>query len=322
MLSGGSTKVGGGASVTGIGAAGARSSNEESLLRSAGDGRACKRTSKEPDADCRSPIQLFLEPIDRSTAKGGSGSGSSGRDGDGDGDDDRRDRDRDRDDDKPDDDKPDDRKRGDGKRDDRKRDEDGERAAARPTRSEPNNSVALANAEPPTDKSVEVEFTLPDNGGKWNLLAADGTLLCELPCTRRVGNGSGLRLQLDAARREDIKVVAVPPDLGYSPGRRVKAVPHPASNSVLAGYGFYGGILGAVVGGAMAGASCKSDETTGVEFDATRCYAGIGIGGASLVLGTVAGIYWYKNFRVEALEMTLIEDESGGLQLGPGYLRF
>jgi hypothetical protein len=139
------------------------------------------------------------------------------------------------------------------------------------------------------------------------LLGSGGELLCELPCTRRVGKGSGLKLQLDADSKDDIKVVAVPEDLGYSPGRRVKAVPRPAYNNSIAAVGFYGGILAAVGGAVLALAGedggCKKEVGDG------RCIAGIALMAGGGAIGVAGGIWWYATSQEEELEMTLVKDD-------------
>ncbi len=45
--------------------AGIKHKSEESMLRFAGDPKSCKKTREgKPHADCSSPIQVFLEPVE------------------------------------------------------------------------------------------------------------------------------------------------------------------------------------------------------------------------------------------------------------------
>jgi hypothetical protein len=235
--------------------AGAGHKSEESTVRSSGDSDSCKGTKgSEPNDDCRSPIQVFLVPIDEAERAEPVANGDD--------------------------------------------DDDSPEPAEPAPRAEPD-----ANPEPPPDKSVELEFALPEDGGKWMLLGQGGELLCELPCTRRVADKSGYKLQLDAASKDDIQVVAVPEELGYSPGRHVKGVPQPAYNNSIASVMFYGGILGAVGGLVMVGKGCKED-------DDGLCYGGIALTAGAGAIGVAGGIWWYVTHEEEALVMTLVDDES------------
>lgn len=66
LLSGGAAKVGGSADVSMIGAAKGSSSSSETTMREAGQfGRCEASTPDAPDAQCASPIQVFLRPLPR-----------------------------------------------------------------------------------------------------------------------------------------------------------------------------------------------------------------------------------------------------------------
>ncbi len=69
----GSAKAGGGLEASAASAgAGLRSDRSAGLIRSAGDVEACGRsTDRAPDADCASPIQLFLAPLPGRAAEAG-----------------------------------------------------------------------------------------------------------------------------------------------------------------------------------------------------------------------------------------------------------
>jgi hypothetical protein len=67
LLSGGSIRVQASGSVTGIGVgAGGATKQEEKIVRESGDVGACKlATDQKPDPACGSPIQVFLQPVNR-----------------------------------------------------------------------------------------------------------------------------------------------------------------------------------------------------------------------------------------------------------------
>jgi hypothetical protein len=70
LLSGGSVSAGGGATIGGVGA-GARTRNEESVMREAGDPSFCAQSSDQaPHPQCASPIQVFLVPVDAPATRG------------------------------------------------------------------------------------------------------------------------------------------------------------------------------------------------------------------------------------------------------------
>ncbi len=63
LRSGGAVKAGGGVSVPVIGGGGSTTS-EQTVLREAGDADKCKlATDQAPNAECASPIQVFLQPL-------------------------------------------------------------------------------------------------------------------------------------------------------------------------------------------------------------------------------------------------------------------
>jgi len=65
LLSGGGVDARGGVSVGGAGTGG-RVGRDEEVMREAGDPKKCAdATPESPNGDCRSPIQVFLEPIQR-----------------------------------------------------------------------------------------------------------------------------------------------------------------------------------------------------------------------------------------------------------------
>ena len=276
---------------------GVKHESGESTLRSAGEPDACSRTKTDAASeDCNSPIQVFLVPIEHSA--GGAVASSAARTSEG-------------------------------------RTSEGRTSEGRPPKThpsegrtpeptpeperqpveEPRPTPAATSKEPPADLSVEVAFEAPTPDERWELLESSGKVLCELPCTRRVGKNSGLKLQLDAAKKEDIVAVAVPDDLGYSAGRRVRAVPQAARNSVWASVVFYGGVLG-VVAGLVIAAADKNGPTGGEQkacgqgddgsLDNT-CIAGIATMAAGGALTLIGGVWWIAYDRPEALDITLLD---------------
>lgn len=67
MISGGMVRAGGGVRAGALGA-GAQHRSEETTLRSSGSADGCRQTNNDPHVDCRSPLQVFLLPVDRLTA--------------------------------------------------------------------------------------------------------------------------------------------------------------------------------------------------------------------------------------------------------------
>jgi hypothetical protein len=306
LVSGGGVSGRAGVEVGGAGA-GVRHKKDESTLRSAGSPDSCKGTGDEPSTDCSSPIQVFLVPLDQAPHVS----------------------------DAPATDAP----VSDAAASDKPGDKPSAQVSeppAEPIIPSPDpdplpsrkQELIDRNREPPPEKSVELLFEAPEEGGRWMLLSREGERLCELPCTRRVGPKSGMKLQLDTPKKEDIKVVAVPDDLGYSPGRRVRAVPQAADNNTVAAYLFYGGILGAIGGAVWLGALQKKmddserPEPGGLctrEPGDASCIGSYALLGGSGLLAIATGIWWFTTSKSEELVMTL-EDSDAKLELGPGTL--
>lgn len=194
--------------------------------------------------------------------------------------------------------------------------------------------------EPPAEKSLEAHFEVaPEEEGtasRWSLMTSEGVVLCKLPCVRRVGDGSGLRLQLDADRKEDIKVIALPEEWDYSPGRRVLVVPQVKGTSPTRHIGpailTLGGVAGFGVGfgfyqannndAAPEGESRCSYEQSGAR--ATACTAGL-IGGSASLLVSVAGAIWWLYVGTDEsdgeLGVTLLDTDEARLTVLSDGLR-
>jgi hypothetical protein len=236
LLARGKAKATGGAGVGNVGAAGSHA-EEEVTLTEAGDPKACAETGDQLSQKCRSPIQIFLQPLPGRTPPQG------------------------------------------------------------PTRQ------AMEEDKPPPD-SVRVNFKVPNDGEHWSLLTSDGKLVCDLPCSRWVAPKSGFKVQLDADKQEDIKSIAVPADLGYSPGRTVEATPRLKNGRSGLGW------LLVPVGGVL---------TLGGVYAAIASPIGIGVAVIG-VAGLGGGIWMFATNRSsDAIDVRLVSD-SARVRVGPGFV--
>lgn len=158
---------------------------------------------------------------------------------------------------------------------------------------------ALASEAPPPE-AVLMAFEPEKAGEHWVLLADGKTPVCELPCRRWVTPNSGLVVQRDADRTEDIRRVTVPAELGYSPGRSVRAVPlaERGGDTSVAGWTL-GGLGAFLLGAGIVGATLDTSSTSktmGMLFDA--------MGGVCLAIGVPLIIYSAWS-RPSSLELTL-----------------
>ena len=176
--------------------------------------------------------------------------------------------------------------------------------------------------EPSPDKSVEVHFETPAGaeGQRWVLVSPADEVLCALPCVRRVGDRSGLRVQLDAARKEDIQVVKVPRDLGYSPGRKVRAVPdQPASNMIAPGIVLGLSAAATIAGFVMLFSSGDNDQGGCEDNDSeSLCAAGATMAGVGLLGVIIGGIYFFAALGRDnepVLDISLISNDTAGVDV-------
>jgi hypothetical protein len=262
LFAGGKAKASAAAGVGSIGAGGTRA-EEEVTLTEAGDPKACDQTGDQPNANCGSPIQIFLQPLPGRTPAQG------------------------------------------------------------PSRQ------AMAEEKPPAD-AVRVNFSTPSSSERWSLLTLDGKLVCDLPCSRWVPPNSGYKLQLDADRKEDIQIVSLPSDLGYSAGRTVDATALGSRGSiawpiVLGTTGFVSALTGLMVilcdsggggGYSSGGGSCQSTAS----HPDIQAVGGILIGaGAAMGIGALfTGLYTRTQASVD---LTLTSGaQTGQLRLRPGFI--
>ncbi len=296
MVAGGLVKAGGKVEVGSAGA-GAEHRSSESRIRSAGIANRCSEGDENaPHPDCSSPLQVFLVPARHATSLTAALTEA----------------------------RP------------------SPSPTERPTKVETPRPRPRAPipAEPPATKAVEVHFDVspedPTPSNHWSVMTEKGTVLCKLPCVRRVGDESDLRLQLDADRKEDIKVIPVPKEWGYSPGRRVRAEPRldrttwvdhigPAVLTVagLAGFGVGMGFYSAN----RADDAPEGEDACGYQQSGARetaCNAGIGVGVGSLMvaLGGMTWWIWVGGDKSDGdLDVTLMDSPSARLSVVPEGLR-
>jgi len=311
MTSGGAVKGAAGVEFGNAGA-GVSSESKESSLKSSGDRASCRETGDEPNPDCQSPLQVFLQKtkVGESLAMTSTIPGAP----------------------EPNriiDDKVEPQP---GTDPDIPSPEPRPQPVVRPTpRPRPRPQARKPWDQPPPDQAVTVLFEAPGGaeGDKWKVLSREGDVLCDsLPCTRRVGNNAGIQLQLDAARKEDIRVFPVPADLGYSPGRTVRAVPEMGvgGNWVFPAIATGAGVA-ALGGGTVMlimgrGEEADDPDTTENETESnTTLVTGgtilLGAGVIGAVYGGLAllGAFGGGDKQQGELDITLVEDASAGVSL-------
>ncbi|MEM1033312.1 MAG: hypothetical protein AAGN82_23450 [Myxococcota bacterium] len=296
MKSGGAVSGSAGVDVGNIGA-GVATKSEETSLKSSGDRRACRDTEDEPNPDCRSPLQVFLRKAKvGGAAVAGVGPIQPGID-------------------EPGIDEP-----GVDPNGEPGIEEPPSRPPPRPRPPPPTPKPKKRKPwdQPPADESVTVLFEAPggEDGDKWKVLSREGDILCDsLPCRRRVGNQAGIQLQLDAAKKEDIRVFPVPADLGYSPGRTVRAVPDMGGGgwiwpTILTAGGAAAGGVGLVL--------LLTGDDTAAEESSTRQIAGIVLassGGIALFYGLYGFLSLGSPPTEGELDISLVENESADVRL-------
>jgi hypothetical protein len=176
----------------------------------------------------------------------------------------------------------------------------------------------------PVPGAMLVTFAPSSGSDSWTLLDGGGKPLCRLPCQRWVPPASGYSVQLDAARKQDILRVSVPPDLGYSAGRQLEAT----AKSRRSGY--WGGIAGGVIGGAVGfyaaykamggdGHDCMRDGRTGQNCTDGSIIMGSFIGLGAGALGAWAGYALVR--RDESLDVSLQDERTAEhLDVGEGKM--
>lgn len=153
---------------------------------------------------------------------------------------------------------------------------------------------AARAAAPSASEAAAVLVTFPapaDPGEHWTLRGASGERLCELPCTRPIGAGSGAYLERSEGNGYSLARVDVPARLPHAPRSHAVATYRAERGSpYLSSLTFYGlGVPSAVGGtiliGLAAGGMFKPDDPdrndrTGFVLGAGAMY--LGIAGATL----------------------------------------
>lgn len=254
LLSGGKQSASVSGSVVGVGGAGGSGSREETTLTEAGDPKACTETTEKPNDNCKSPLQIFLQPLP------------------------------------------------------------GRHAG-------PTTARAGVEEEKPPPGAVRVNFASSSATEHWSVLDGHDKVLCDLPCSRWVGPNSGYKLQLDAAKKDDIVVIPMPKELGYSAGRTVDARPQPSAlaapitGAVMAGAGYVTLLIGLFGWTVPTNANNNHPDTSvGIPVMA--------VGGGLMVIGT--GLMIFAGRWSSGIEMTLAPNAAAStrapVRLGPGYV--
>jgi hypothetical protein len=142
---------------------------------------------------------------------------------------------------------------------------------------------------PATASSLAVEVAFPDIGDNhWSLHDANGTILCDVPCTRSVPAGSGWYLERTGGGHAHIDL---PARLPYSPGTHVVAdYQGERGNPLLSTLTFWGLGVPAAIGGAVS----MGFGAAGVGNDSTTNISGFWIGSGVMFLAVAgAAAWWY-----------------------------
>lgn len=195
----------------------------------------------------------------------------------------------------------------------------------------PNRQAAPGTARVAMDEekapagAVRVNFTAANAAQHWSLLTAEGRLVCDLPCSRWVGSGSGYKLQLDAEKQEDISVVSVPSELGYSAGRTVSGVlvePRTGrgGGAALVISGVVLGPASLAVGAAGLGLKLNPDASNHSTGRTLFAVGLVGLGVSAVVI--LAGALVWARSRERGLQLSLEERTASNPRFlaGPGFL--
>lgn len=254
LLSGGNVAARAGVTVGNAGG-GAAVAREIETLREAGDPAACgEATPDAASAKCSSPIQVFLEPIQRPKTV---------------------------------------------------------------------EEKAVAAEEEAAEKNggIRITFVEPPGGAPWTLRNKDDALLCKLPCTRWVGQESGIYIRREEMRPADaLTKLRVPSAFSVPVGSSMTASVEPPRGSVFASAIASLASLGVIAGGVAAFILSKPvcyDPATGARvnsYNHSGCPTFLGVNleetqsvqngrdppawvGPTLtgigVAGVVASVYWF-----------------------------
>lgn len=149
--------------------------------------------------------------------------------------------------------------------------------------------AAPTAAAPPVHLATAIEVAFPDiNDHHWALHDANGTILCDVPCTRDVPPGSGWYLERTGGSHAHVDL---PARLPYSPGTHVVAdYQGERGHPLLSTLTFYGLGLPAAIGGAV----CLGFGAAGEGNDAHSNLSGFWYGSSIMYLAVAgAAAWWY-----------------------------
>jgi hypothetical protein len=155
----------------------------------------------------------------------------------------------------------------------------------------PQTAGAPPGSPPPTATSalaVEVEFPAVDDR-HWSLHDANGTILCDVPCTGAVAPGSGWYLERIGGTG-GLAHIDLPARLPYSPGTHVVADYHAERGQpFLSALTFWGLGVPAAIGGAVS----VSFGLAGVGNEGSNNLSGFWIGSGIMFLAVAGAATWW-----------------------------
>jgi hypothetical protein len=170
-----------------------------------------------------------------------------------------------------------------------------------------------------TALAVEVAFPALDSR-HWSLHDANGTILCDVPCTRSVPAGSGW--YLESGGGGGIAHIDLPARFPYAPGSHVVAdYRAERGNPFLSTLTFWGLGVPAAIGGAVAvsfGIAGVGNTSSGTTSDNL---SGFWIGSGIMFLAVAgASAFWYFWSHPGSFDTHSAEPEATGVRIGPSGL--
>ncbi len=193
---------------------------------------------------------------------------------------------------------------------------------------------ARSNEDQMRATGVQISFPTPkDREEAWTVRAADGRVMCQVPCQAWVGPVSGYYLQREPRSGIELAVLQLPRAFPHQVGSSVTAeYQTQRGNPTLSKWVFYGaGIpMGAMGVGFTTWGIVQATRTCRDTFDETKvesCFpsAGFLIGYGAFALAAAGGTaWWYLHSREEKfntyenLPKSATEEPSVKIMLGPG----
>jgi hypothetical protein len=150
---------------------------------------------------------------------------------------------------------------------------------------------------------VDIHFPAPrDEGEVWTVRAADGRLVCQVPCEAWVGPVSGYYLQREARNGADQAVLHLPQSFPHRVGSSVTAEYQVERGSPqLAKWAFYGSLPVAAMGTGL-GIWGVVQATSSCDSNTGGCFPPAGFlftASAFFLAGAGAATWWYLHSREE-----------------------